>query len=80
MSQPTLYVVLDLCPLPGTPTPLGTDTIAKLLPHPDVQGAGWIRNWQVFDDEQKADDYTQSNPSLVKLPLVLDKDAGIAFG
>lgn len=80
MSQPELFIVLDLCPLPGTPTPLGTDTIAKLIQHPDVQGDHWIRNWQVFTSEEQADRYTEANPSVVKLPLVLDKDAGIAFG
>lgn len=78
-KKPELWIVLDLCPLPGTATPLGTESIARLIAHPDVQGPGWIRNWQVFHTEQAADQYTERNPSVVKLPLVLDKDAGIAF-
>lgn len=79
-TTPHLWVCLDLMPKPGTPIPLGTETIAALIEHPDTAGDGWIRNWQVFKTEQEADAYTSDNPTLVKLPLVLDRDARIAFG
>jgi hypothetical protein len=80
MSTPNLFICLDLMPKPGTPIPLDTPTVATLIQHSDVGGDGWIRNWQVFKSEAEADAYAADNPTMVKLPLELDRDARIAMG
>ena len=76
---PQLWVCLDLCPHAGVEMP-DVETIAELIRHPATAGAGWIRNWQVFGDEDAAKAYADTNPTLVFLPLALDRDARVSFG
>ena len=65
---PTLYLCIDLMPKPGTVVPDG-ETIAQLLAESEVNGDGYVRDWQVFPTPEAATAYAEGRPTLVVLPL-----------